>query len=521
MRDTFLPIFVAASLILAGCASDPSSSTTLIRNAVIVDGSGTPPFRAAVRIEGARIIEVGALEPKRGETAVDARGLVLAPGFIDTHSHADNNLREHPDALVAISQGVTTVIVGQDGFSKYPLADFYDELGANPPVVNTASYAGHNTLRAMVMGGDFRRPATSDEIERMRELLEGELRAGAIGLSTGLEYDPGIYSETGEIIALAKQTAAAGGRYISHIRSEDLYFEDAIEETIRIGREAQVPVQISHLKLAIRSQWGRAKELIARLDRARRNGIDITADIYPYEYWQATLTVMFPQRDFENRAAAELALTELSTPDGLVLSRFDPEPSYVGKTISEIAAMRHTDAATTLMALIAEAEPVRAANGEYAEMVIGTSMKTSDIEELLSWPHINVCTDGALVDRHPRAAGTYARILGRFVREKKILSLEEAVYKMSGLAARHLGLTDRGLIAPGMYADLVLLDPETIIDHASTENPTALSSGVAGVWVNGVRVFDDGVLTGKRPGVVIRSAIEQRPANSFTGLPRR
>jgi len=465
-------------------------------------------MKAAVRIEGQRIAEVGALKARRDETEIDAGGLILAPGFIDTHSHADEDLLEQPGALVAVSQGVSTVVVGQDGSSKYPLAEFFAALEANPPVVNTASYAGHNTLRAEVMGDDPRRPASSDEIEAMRELLEREIRSGAIGLSTGLEYDSGIYSETGEVIALAKQAAALGGRYISHIRSEDRYFEDAIEEIIRIGREASLPVQISHLKLAIRSQWGRAQELIARLDEARRNGVDITADVYPYEYWQSTLTVLFPERNFQDRAAAEFALSEISRPDGLLLSQFDPEPSYVGQTVAQISALRGTDDATTLMALITEAEALRGESGDYAEMVIGTSMMTGDIEELLSWPHSNVCTDGALVDRHPRAAGTYARVLGRYVRDKKILSLEEAIRKMSGLPASHLGLTKRGLIAPGMFADLVLFDPEKILDHASPEEPNALSSGVAGVWVNGTRVFDGSALTGERPGTVIRSAVK-------------
>ena len=512
----FCLMVVAAGLAAAGCAAKPSPSTTLISNAIVVDGSGAPPIKVAVRIEGQRITEVGALKARRGENRIDAGGLVLAPGFIDTHSHADEHVLEQPEALVAVSQGVSTVIVGVDGFSKFPLAEFYADLETNPPVVNTASYAGHNTLRAKVMGDDFRRHATGDEIEAMCELLEREIRGGAIGLSTGLEYDPGIYSETEEVIALAKKTAALGGRYTSHIRSEDRYFEDAIEEAITIAREAQVPVQISHLKLAIRRQWGCAQALITRLDEARSSGVDITADIYPYEYWQATLTVLFPERNFEDRAAAEFALSELSMPDGLLMSRFDPEPSYVGKTIAQISALRGTDDTTTLMALIAEAEPLRAETGEYAETVIGTGMMTGDIEELLSWPHANVGTDSYLVDRHPRAAGTYARVLGRYVREKKILSLEEAIHKMSGLPARHLGLEDRGLIAPGMFADLVLFDPETILDHATLKDPTALSTGVTGVWVNGVRVFDGGASTGARPGRVIRSAIKPSILNGFS-----
>ena len=445
-----------------GCAEKPHDSTTLITNAVVIDGAGSKSAIGAVRIAGVRIKEVGALTPAPGETVIDAEGLALAPGFIDTHSHADEQLLEQPDALVAVTQGITTVVVGQDGISPYPLEKFYAALEANSPTVNTASYIGHNTLRAMVMGDDFRRAANPEEIEAMRSLLATEMRSGARGLSTGLEYDPGIYADTGEVIDLARVVAAAGGRYISHIRSEDRYFEEAIEEIIEIGRAADLPVQISHLKLAARSQWGRASHLITRLNEARRGGVDISADIYPYEYWQSTLTVLFPERDFQDRAAAEMALEEIATPEGLLLSRFDPDPSYVGRTLAQIAEARGTEPADTLMSLIAEAQAMPPSDGKYAETVIGTSMRTSDIEELLSWPHSNVCTDGALIDRHPRAAGTYARVLGRYVRERNVLSLEEAVHKMSGLAAAHLGISDRGIIAAGMFADLVLFDPATV-----------------------------------------------------------
>jgi CubicO group peptidase (beta-lactamase class C family)/imidazolonepropionase-like amidohydrolase len=280
-----------------------TGGSTLIRGARVIDGTGARGRVADVRVRGDRVVELGALNAGEGEHVIDASGLVLAPGFIDTHSHAGREIFDQPDALGAVSQGITTIIEGQDGGSIFPLSEFFGRLDAAPTAVNVASYAGHGTIRRRVMGDDFRRHATSAEVERMRALLQAELAAGALGLSTGLEYDPGIYSATEEVVTLARETAAAGGRYISHVRSEDREFWQAIDEIIHIGREAQLPVQISHTKLAMRSEWGRADQLMARFDAARAAGVELTADIYPYTYWQSTLTVLFPQRDFEDREA--------------------------------------------------------------------------------------------------------------------------------------------------------------------------------------------------------------------------
>ena len=254
MRITLytVAILLAALLPVSPVASGAAPGSVLIANATVMDGTGAPARRASVRIAGDTIVEVGDLKPTAADQVVDASGLVLAPGFVDTHSHADDQIFERPDALAAVSQGITTVIVGQDGGSPYPLADFFARLRKQPAAVNVASYAGHGTIRELVMKGDFRRAATEAEVNRMRELLARELEAGALGLSTGLEYDPGIYSSRDEVVALAKVAAAAGGRYISHIRSEDRAFWQAVDEIIAIGREAKLPVQISHLKLAMR-----------------------------------------------------------------------------------------------------------------------------------------------------------------------------------------------------------------------------------------------------------------------------
>ncbi len=508
------------ALLLAACGTpavrEDNATALLIAGAQVIDGSGAPAVAAGVRVADGRIQAVGDLEPLATDRVVDARGMVLAPGFIDTHSHADAgaDLADEPQAVAAVSQGITTVVVGQDGESPYPLAEFFGNLEAAPVAVNVASYAGHNTLRGRVLGDDFRRTADAAEVERMGELLERELAAGALGLSTGLEYDPGIYSDTAEVLALAHRTAAAGGRYISHVRSEDRYFWAAIEELLTIGREAGLPVQISHLKLAIQSNLGQTERLLRLLDEARAEGIEVTADLYPYTYWQSSMTVLFPERDYEDRAAAVFALEELSTPRNILLASFAPDPSLAGKTLAEIAALRSLDPPSALLGLIREAEALRAATGKHeVESVIAVSMDERDIEQLMRWPQLNFCTDGALRDTHPRGFGSFPRVLGRFVRQRGILSLEEAVHRMTARAAASMGFTDRGLIRPQMAADLVLFDPQAVLDHATTEDPQVVSTGILKVWVGGDLVYDQGLPTGRAPGKVLRG----RPPESQSG----
>jgi N-acyl-D-aspartate/D-glutamate deacylase len=483
--------------------------STLITGATVVDGTGQPGFEADVRIEGDRIVAVGDLKPKADEPIIDAEGLVLAPGFIDTHSHADYDITEHPDALADISQGITTVVTGQCGGSQLPLEELFAGLEKNHPGVNIASFAGHGTIRDEVMGDDFARPASDEEIESMRALLVQEMEAGALGLSTGLEYDPGIYSTTEEVVELAKAAAAHGGRYVSHIRSEDRRFWEAVDEVLAIGRQAQVPVRISHLKLALRSLHGETDRLLGILDQARAEGIEVTADIYPYTYWQSTLTVMFPDRDYEDRQAAIFAIEELTSPEEMLIPDFEPEPSLAGKTLAEIAALRGIDPATTLIDLIREAEVLRAdrkSKGEDddVESVIAVSMTEADIERLMAWPHINFCTDGGLDGTHPRGFGAFPRVLGRYVRELEALTLEQAIHKMTALAASSHGIAERGLIEPGAYADLVLFDPETVADRATTEKPHALATGIERVWVNGHLIYQGGWESGQGYGRVLR-----------------
>jgi N-acyl-D-amino-acid deacylase len=493
-------------------AASPSASATpgrpsfVITNALVLDGTGSPGRRGAVRVEGDRIAAVGDVTPRAGERTIDARGLALAPGFIDTHSHADDDLFDKPDALAVVSQGITTIIGGQDGGSTLPLANYFARLEKTPAAINVGMYVGHGSIRDSVMGADFKRAATPAEVARMSVMLEGEMRAGAIGLSSGLEYDPGIYSDRAEVIALAKVVAPFGGRYISHIRSEDFAFWQAIDEIIAIGREAKIPVQISHAKLAMRALWGHADSLVRILDAARASGVDITADIYPYLYWHSTLTVLFPKRDFENRTSAEFALTETSTPGGLLLGRYEPNPAYAGKTVAEISKIRGTDSITTLIDLIRESEAMRVKTGRSTQSVIGTSMVEPDVERILRWPRSNLSTDGSLDGPHPRGFGAFPRFLGVYVRERKVMSLEEAVHRMTALAAEHMGIRDRGRLTPGMYADLVLFDPSKVIDRATPQQPHLTSVGIERVWVNGGEVYADSKTTAARPGMIIKRA---------------
>jgi N-acyl-D-amino-acid deacylase len=481
-------VFTAVVLVSAEQPAAPPS--TLIRGAEVVDGSGAPARRADVRISGDRIAAIGQLSTARDERVVDGEGLVLSPGFIDTHSHHDRGLDSAPDALAMVSQGVTTIVVGQDGGGA-DLAAMFERLRSRPVSVNVASYAGHGTIRRRVMGDDFKRHATVAEIERMKPLVKAEMDAGALGLSTGLEYDPGIYSAPEEIVALAQVAAAAGGRYISHIRSEDRWFWEALDELIAIGRANKMPVQVSHLKLGMRDLWGQTGKLIDVLNRARASGVAITADIYPYTYWTSNLGVLYPKRNYADAAETDFVLAHVSGAEDIIFNSFPAHAEYTGKTLAQID--RKTSPAKTLMDLLAEP------NGPNAG-IVARGMADADVERLYQWPFANVCSDGTSTGLHPRGFGSFAKVLGPYVRERKLFSLEEAVRKMSSLAAANVGLKNRGMLAPDNFADLVLFDAATVADRADFGHAQAPAAGIRMVWVNGEVVFQDGKPTGTHPG---------------------
>jgi N-acyl-D-amino-acid deacylase len=496
LRAIRVPVLTALLGVGSSCAH-PSPRTILITHVVLLDGTGAPARPGSLRIAGDTIAALGDLTSQPGDSVLDGGGLTLAPGFIDTHSHADRGFDRHPDALAAVSQGITTIVGGQDGDSPYPLAPFLDSLERHPVAVNVAMYAGHATIRTQLLGKDYRRAVRPAELDSMKLLLRREMGAGAIGLSSGLEYEEAHSASREEVLALAQVAADSGGRYISHVRSEDRGFWPAIDELLTIGRLTHMPVQLSHAKLAMRRLWGQADSLIRRLDSARAQGIDVTLDVYPYLYWQSTLRVLFPEGNYADLRESRFVLDQVAPAEGLLIARFEPDTSYQGKTVAEIAALRHADPAATLVALIKESEG-------KSESVIGTSMIEPDLVKLLAWPFGNICTDGELDGSHPRGYGSFPRVLGRYVREQRVVPLAETIRKMSWVAAHNTGLLRRGRLAPGWYADLVLFDPATVIDHATPQDPHALSTGIQGTWVNGVQVYSAGQATGARPGKVLR-----------------
>jgi N-acyl-D-amino-acid deacylase len=476
-------------------AAQPS---TLIRGATLVDGTGAPRRAADVRVVGNRIVAVGALRVQTGDRVVDASGLVLAPGFIDTHSHHSRGLATRRDGLAMVSQGITTIVTGQDGSSD-DLPKLFARLDSAPAAVNVASYVGHGTIRDAVMGKDFKREATPEEVGRMEALVRDAMRAGALGLSTGLEYDPGIYSSRDEVRALARVAGRMGGRYISHLRSEDRDFWSALQELLDIGRLNRMPVQVSHIKLAMKDKWLLADSVVRVHNTARAAGINVTADIYPYTYWQSNLGVFFPKRNFADSVEAAFVLEHLTPPDGILFNSFAGDMSLTGKTLAKIAAARGEAPVRTLLSILAQKD------GEDAG-IIARGMDDADIDAFLKWPFTNVCSDGMSTGLHPRGSGSFTKVLGPFVRDRQLFSLEEAVRKMTQLSARNVGLRERGTVAPGQYADLVLFDAATVADRATFEQPQALSVGIRTVWVNGVPVYEGGKTTGVYPGKVLRRA---------------
>jgi N-acyl-D-amino-acid deacylase len=478
------------SVAIPGLAADRS---LLIRGAQVADGSGGPLFRRDVRIQGDRIEAVGKLSPVPGETVVDGRGLVLAPGFIDVHNHSTEGLATEPLAPTQISQGITTLVLGPDGESPFPIADYLAERSRAPAAVNVLAMVGHATVREKVMGQDYRRAATDEEVARMAELVDAEMRGGAIGLSSGLEYDVGSYSTTDELVALARAAAKRGGFYMTHIRDEaDKSFE-AFTEALEIGRRGGLPVQISHIKLGTVGVWGRSREAAALFARARARGQDVTADCYPYEAWHANIEVLVPNKKYDDPPSVEKALADAAGPAAITITGCKAHPDYVGKNLDEIARAEGVTPVDVFIRVVKDG----------GADVIGHSMKEEDVLTFYRQPWVMVASDGGIGSSHPRGAGTFPRVLGRYVREKRLFSLAEAIRKMTSLPASRLRLSDRGAVKVGKKADLVLFDTKTVIDRSTFADPTAIAEGIRLVIVNGEPVWSDGQPTGARPGRVL------------------
>src|ERR1041384_1175194 len=473
-------------------------TTVVILGATLIDGSGRAPIRnSAVVIKGDSIVAVG----RRGQVKVpsdarviDARGLVLAPGFIDAHNHSDRGFTTDPTAASQVSQGITTVVIGQDGGSPFPVGEYLADLDKNPIALNVLTFVGHATLRERVMGDNTNRRATAAEVEKMKQMVEQAMRDGAIGLSTGLEYETGKPASTDEMIALARVASAFGGIYISHIRDEaDKTFE-ALNEAIQIGREARLPVQISHIKLGSVAVWGRAGEAVALINRARSRGQDVTADCYPYDAWSSTIRVLIPSGRHDDPADVARGLADVGGPANITIFSCQAHPEYEYRNMEEISRQERISPVDLYMRIVRDG----------GAGVVCHSMKDADIRTFYRQPWVMVSSDGGIGSRHPRGAGTYPRVVGRYVRELHWLTLAEAIRKMTSLPAKRFKLNDRGLIRTGFKADLVVFDPNTIIDRATFQEPQLTSQGVKHVFVNGVEVWTDGQVTSNRPGRALR-----------------
>ena len=478
-----------------------SEQAIVITGATLIDGSGAAPVRdAVVVIKGDSIVAVG----RRGRIRIpndariiDARGLLVAPGFIDPHNHSERGLNDDPAATTQVSQGITTIAVGQDGGSAYPIADYLAKFDRDPAAVNVLTFVGHATLRSNVMGANTNRQATVEEIEKMRAMVAQGMKDGAFGLSTGLEYEIGKPATTEEVVALAKVAATFGGIYISHIRDEaDKTFE-ALSELILIGREAHLPAQVSHIKLGSVAVWGRAREAVALIQKARRHGQDITADCYPYEAWNSTIRVLIPSGRHDDPNDVTRGLADVGGAQNITIVNCRAHPDYEFKTLEQIAREQNVTPVEMYMRIVRDG----------GATIVCHSMKEEDIRVFYQQPWIMVSSDGGVGSRHPRGAGTFPRVLGDFVRQRNWLTLPEAIRKMTSLPAARLGLKDRGLVRAGGKADLVLFDPSKVIDRSTFQQPQLIADGISRVFVNGVAVWQEDKVTGSRPGRALRHAI--------------
>jgi N-acyl-D-amino-acid deacylase len=491
------------SLALALLMSKPVAVSILIRGGTVYDGSGSPGKVEDVRVQGDTIVSIGKLQPKDNEQVIEAKGLAVAPGFIDAHSHADFGIRGNPDAESQVRQGITTSVVGQDGIWLIPVKPFLLGIEKVHPAINFAAFSGEGGIRGKVMGKDFQRVATADEIEKMKALVEQDMKDGALGLSTGLEYNPGWYSSTEELIALSKVASKYGGMYISHVRDETNGEFKAFDELIKIGHDANMPAQINHIKLAVASMWGKTRHISELFGQVNKYNTDaklgnrqfLTADVYPYLYWSSTISVLTNSRDWGNKKVWEDGLADVGGAENVRLVRYSVDSAWVGKTLAEISKTTGKDAADLIMEIIDKTK-----DGKGTESIVCTAMREEDLRNFIAMPEIMFCSDGEIKGSHPRGAGSFPRIFGRYVREQHVITLSEAIRKSTSLPAWRFGFTGRGLIQKGKKADIVVFNPNTIIDHATPENPTALSTGVVDMLVNGVPVLLDDKMTGARGG---------------------
>lgn len=523
------PCLGAAVVLLLGASACEADFDLVLDGGTVLDGNGDFGVVADVGVRDGRIVDVGDLSGRSAVERLDVSGLAVAPGFIDPHTHSRGTIFEIPTADNFVLQGVTTLVEGNDGNSPLDLARWYDSLTANGGTApNFAMFVGHGAIRREVLGSADRAPSPP-ELERMRGLVDQAMVDGALGLSTGLFYLPGSFATTEEVIDLARVAAAHGGIYISHMRNEGDRVFESIEETIRIGREAGIPVQMTHHKIGAWRNFGRAAESIAMMEAARADGVDITFDQYPYTASSTSLSAIIPRWAQEgDRLADRLAdpATRRRVMDDIVEwveMRFAGDPSKIqlvscsfdsgdaagfpaemaGITLADILAARDVEGAFATADLILEIDEAGGCGAIFH------SFDEGDVQTLLRSELGMIGSDGSLVhfgeaSPHPRGYGTFPRVLGRYARELGVIDLPEAVRRMTSAPADRLGFDDRGRIEVGMVADIVVFDPETVIDRATFDEPHQYPVGIPHVFVAGEAVVRDGAVTGARPGVVLR-----------------
>ena len=504
------------------CAQD-TRFDILITGAKVVDGSGSPWFYGDIGIRGDRIAAVGLFPAANAAVRIDGRGMVVAPGFIDVHSHGRRGIADVPTAENYLREGVTTIVEGPDGSSPLPISKFLDDIRKTPISVNFATCVGQGSIRSQVIGL-ANRPATPAEIDRMKETAAQAMRDGAFCLSTGLFYVPGNFSSTEEVIEIAKVVGRMGGYHISHMRDEAAHVLDSVRETIRIGEEGGLPTQITHHKIIGRANWGLSVQTLKLVDEARARGVDVTIDQYPYTASSTGIAALFPQwaleggqKSVNERLAAsqqrarikDVVVEKLRNdrgagdPRNVVIVSCAFDSSLAGKNLADITRARGVEptmenAAETAMDLVAK--------GNCS--AVYHAISEEDVERIMRSPYAMVASDGDIPvfgrqAPHPRSYGTFARVLSVYVREKHTITLEEAVRKMSGFPAARMKLWDRGLLRPGMKADVILFDPAKVGDRATFEKPHQYSVGVSEVIVNGKLALHESKVTSERPGKVL------------------
>jgi dihydroorotase/N-acyl-D-amino-acid deacylase len=510
----------------------PGKVSWLLKGGMVFSGDDTESVVADVWVAGDRVIGVGDGSRVEADQVLDVTGLAVAPGFIDLHSHAvrddaqRSGLFRWPDAENQLRQGVTTLIGGPDGWSPLPLSETFRQLEATPATVNFGAFVGHGAVRERVIGlAD--RPPSAAELERMQEVVAQAMRDGAFGLSSGLVYTPGSFGDTEEIIALARVSGQHGGIYISHMRNEALEVLDSVAELIRIAEEAGLPGQITHAKAMGTAMEGRSTDFLALVDAAVARGVDITLDQYPYTAGSTGLTVQFPlwSRDGGNDALAQrlqdpesrekirqhlvFEMTEVrgrNDPANVQLAFCGFDHSLDGLNLAQILEQQGREVTiSNAVELIIELQEQGGCQAIYH------AMHEDDVVRIMQHPRTMIAADGGIVapgfgHPHPRNYGTYARVLGQYVREQRVMPLHTAIHKMTRMPAERIGLEDRGRIEPGAVADLVVFDPATVMDRATFTDPHQYAEGVRHVFVAGEAVLLDGELTGARPGRVLRSA---------------